>query len=338
MTSLALIAAIATTQTGTNTLDVREAGIKLLIPKTWVAIKSEAPEVAKYRIPLKGSQLPGIISIGVLKIPEGNVDSYLGAQKMVAEQSGFAVVEQKKISVLDGEFGWFESAGTTSRTVRGIMFRPTLYKLTLALTGPADVFDLLRPEVLKIVESFKASKVATPAAEETRNKVKVFEIGMQNQRVAATPVAQALKVGEMSFNAKFVANTKVKMQSDGSMILEHPSLPAGMSQTLYAPVEGMYNTTAGTKLAQALELFNGATTRSDYRDLRSTDDGTGRLHVWRQGIAKWGRPLLVGDIFTVYGSTHFTHIRVTSEDAKNFERIKNNVMAFARNCSVEVAK
>jgi hypothetical protein len=140
-------------------LDVKGAGISMMVPKKWSSFSDRAGNVASYRLPSTDKKSEPRLDIG-LDFGEGeDVAAFQSGVSTILSTRGDTLIEQYILDVMGGKFAFTKYSRDGRTTLRGVLFRTTKQKLVMSLNTPSEEFEQHYPLFKEVIESFNETRV-----------------------------------------------------------------------------------------------------------------------------------------------------------------------------------
>lgn len=140
-------------------LDVKGAGISMMIPRNWGSFSDREGNVASYRLPSSDKKSEPRLDIG-LDFGEGaDVEAFQNGVKTILTTRGDTLLDQYVLDVMNGKFAFTKFSREGRTTLRGVLFRSTKQKLVMSLNVPTDEFETHYLQFKEVLETFTETKV-----------------------------------------------------------------------------------------------------------------------------------------------------------------------------------
>lgn len=275
-------------------VEVKPAGIAILVPKQWRTYSDNGGYQISFRVPTGKPKIEGRYDIGFVLDESSDVEQFQIAVKKTAEARGDQNIEQYQSEVMGGQFAFTKFVRENRTTLRGVLFRSTKQKLVTVLNAPSEDFEVVEAEFRKTLESLAEIKVVEAKLPTVPVEKKIALTANYTPSKIPVPVKVKVNVRGLDYVLRIPENSTVTKLSDNSYSMSRKDLIGSIviNLTPYEVGKDDPIVILFRRMSENMKLFKGGIRRVD-RDERFAD-GSYRHFVTRSGNdASTSRPLTV---------------------------------------------
>ncbi|MBS1728365.1 MAG: hypothetical protein JST51_16725 [Armatimonadetes bacterium] len=301
-------------------VEVKQCGLSVSVPKSWVANPKDSNLVASFKIPIPGSKNEGRMDLAYSSDQSTDVDGFLAATKQILITGGNTVEKQWKLDLMNSTMALTRFSKGGSTTVRGILFREDKSKFVLSVSSISGEFDKVEPYMQSTLETLREIKVTPAKKPAVAVEKKIAIVRPSPGKPAPLPVKEDLMAGTTATVLNLPAGSKVSKLSDSAASVTIPGINGSIIFTAYDTGGNPPSLIFQTKAAESAKLFTGSIYRID-KTFQHNPDKQMRDMVWRTGVsAKDSSPLLSCDCVVTQVGTIYLHAFYSSSTKADFTK------------------